>query len=55
MSFGLTNTSATFCNLINNVLYDFLDEFVVLYLDDIKVYSNSLEEYIIHLRKLKEY
>uniref|UniRef100_A0A3Q7EF73 Reverse transcriptase domain-containing protein n=1 Tax=Solanum lycopersicum TaxID=4081 RepID=A0A3Q7EF73_SOLLC len=35
MPFGLTNASTTFCNLLNNVLFDYLDDFVVVYLDDI--------------------
>ena len=34
MPFGLTNASATFCNLMNDVLFDYLDAFVVVYLDD---------------------
>ena len=39
MSFGLTNAPTTFCNLMNDVLFDYLDAFVVVYLDDIVVYS----------------
>uniref|UniRef100_A0A3Q7IGZ8 CCHC-type domain-containing protein n=1 Tax=Solanum lycopersicum TaxID=4081 RepID=A0A3Q7IGZ8_SOLLC len=35
MPFGLTNASATFCNLMNNVLFDNIDDFVVVYLDDL--------------------
>ena len=35
MPFGLTKAPATFCNLINDVLFDFLDSFVVVHLDDI--------------------
>jgi hypothetical protein len=50
MPFGLTNALATFCNLMNDVLYDYLDRFVVVYLDDIVIYSDSLEEHLSHLR-----
>ena len=50
MPFGLTNAPATFCNLMNDVLYEFLDDFVVVYLDDIVVYSQSFGEHVEHLR-----
>lgn len=59
MPFGLTNALATFCNLMNEVFYEFLNHFVVVYLDDIVVYNESLESHIEHLRfvfsKLREY
>ena len=42
MLFGLTNLLATFCNLMNNVFYEFSDRFVVVYFDDIVVYNTSL-------------
>lgn len=48
MSFKLTNTSTTFCNLLNKVLKLYLDEFVVVYLDDIVVFSTLLNEYVQH-------
>ena len=49
MPFGLTNALVTFCNLMNDVFYDYIDRFVV-YLDDIVVYSESLVDHLYHLR-----
>ncbi|KAL0310333.1 UNVERIFIED_CONTAM: RNA-directed DNA polymerase [Sesamum calycinum] len=42
--FGLTNAPATFCTLMNRVFQPFLDKFFVVYLDDIVVYSKTLEK-----------
>ncbi|KAH9678960.1 Endonuclease [Citrus sinensis] len=52
MPFGLTNAPTTFCTLMNKVLQLFLDRFVVVYLDDIVVYSTTLEEHAQHLRQV---
>ena len=50
--FGLTNAPAIFCTLMNKVLQLFLDHFVVMYLDDIMVYSTTLEDHAQHLRQV---
>src|SRR6266540_5297796 len=52
MPFRLTNASATFQRLMNYVLHDYLNNFVVVYLDDILVYSDTFEEHLVHLRKV---
>ena len=49
MPFGLTNAPATFCTLMNQLFKEYLDKFVVIYLDNIVVYSQTLEEHVKHL------
>jgi hypothetical protein len=50
MSFGLTNVPAYFMYLMNMVFMDYLDKFVVVFIDDTLVYSRSEEEHENHLR-----
>jgi hypothetical protein len=50
MSFGLTNTPAHFMYLMNSVFMSELDKFVMVFIDDILVYSKSMEEHKEHLR-----
>jgi hypothetical protein len=50
MSFGLTNVSAHFMYPMNSIFMLGLDKFVVLFIDDILVYSKSMEEHEEHLR-----
>lgn len=52
MPFELTNALATFCTLMNKLFHPYLDKFVVVYLDDIVVYSQILEEHVEHLQKV---
>jgi hypothetical protein len=49
MSFGLTNVSTHFMYLMNSVFMPKLDKFVVVFIDDILIYSKSTEEHEEHL------
>jgi len=52
MSFGLKNATATFQRCMNNLLADLIYKNFLVYMDDIIVYSTSLEEHIMSLRKV---
>nr|GEY77731.1 putative reverse transcriptase domain-containing protein [Tanacetum cinerariifolium] len=54
MPFGLTNALAIFMDLINSVFHEYLDKFVIVFIDDILVYSKMREEHEDHLRIVLE-
>jgi len=54
MPFGLTNAPAVFMDLMNRVCRHYLDKFVIVFIDDILIYSRSKEEHAKHLRLVLE-
>ena len=52
LPFGLTNAPATFQTLMNDVFREVLDDFVVVYIDDILIFSATPKEHLEHLRKV---
>jgi hypothetical protein len=54
MPFGLCNAPGTFQHYMNETFREFLDKFLVIYLDDFLVYSNNLKEHKMHVRQVLE-
>ena len=52
MPFGLINAPASFQRFMNEILCEFLDDFCVLYIDDILIYSACLDEHRVHLQRI---
>ena len=50
MSFGLTNTPVAFIDLMNRVFREYLDSFVIVFINDIVIYSNTREQHEQHFR-----
>ncbi|GJX33412.1 putative reverse transcriptase domain-containing protein [Tanacetum coccineum] len=54
MPFGLTNTPRVFMDLMNRVCRPYLDKFVIVFMDDILIYSKTRDEHVEHLRLVLE-
>ncbi len=50
MSFGLTGTPRTFSRLGNDLFREYLDSFVIIYIDDLVIFSKNFEDHLKHLR-----
>ena len=59
MSFGLTNARTVFQHMMKNIFLEYLDHFVVIYLNDILVFSSNIKEHTQHIQlvltKLQEH
>jgi hypothetical protein len=55
LPFGLSNAPSTFMALMNDVFHTHLDSFVIIYLDDTLIYSRTIEDHLLHLRKILEF
>ena len=52
MPFEPCNAPTTFTTLMNNIFHEYLDDFMIIYIDDILVYSKRAEEHVEHLEKV---
>jgi len=54
MSSGLTNAPAVFMDTMNRVFHDHLDQFIVVFIDNILIFSKNQVDHALHLRSVKE-
>ena len=54
MPFGLTNAPALFQHMANDIFQNFLDIFLIIYLDDLLIYSKTQEEHNAHVRQVSQ-
>ena len=54
MPFGVTNALAQFMFMMNGLLGEYLDRFVIIFLDDVLIYSANPQDHIEHLREVLE-
>ncbi|KAJ7986713.1 hypothetical protein DPEC_G00342750 [Dallia pectoralis] len=54
MPYGLTNAPAVFQAFMNDIFRDMIDRFVIVYIDDILIFSNSLVEHVCHVKQVLE-
>jgi len=54
MPFGLTNAPATFQRMMNRVFNKINGRYIVVYLDDLNIYSKDFNEHLVHLREVFE-
>ena len=52
MPFGVTNAPAQFMNMMHDLLGEYLNQFVLIFLDDVLIYSANIQEHCEHLRKV---